>query len=234
MKGFRRFFVLSPLCIVSILVLGSGTLLFAEENPDRIENPDQAENLNRGEDPDKTENPDRIGQEEKDAALLAELQEGNISRVKALLKAGADPNRPDQNGRTAAWLAVDMYSGAADLLELLADAGLRFDTLDRRGISPLFRAAGWGSSKAGALLFILNWEEKNSPGFTGGKTSRSAYLSSVLAEVCEVPRREEEAAALFAAGADLSAFVRSGEGGPFCQIFRPVRTIRSLYARVFP
>ncbi|MDR2072381.1 MAG: hypothetical protein LBP60_02985, partial [Spirochaetaceae bacterium] len=221
MKELRGPSAFAFFCVLSLLMisLGLGFPLYAEENPDK-----------EIEDSDKIENLDLMGQEEKDAALLAELRKGNVSRVEALLKAGADPNRPDQEGRTAAWIAVDMYLKTGELLGILADAGLRFDTLSRRGITPLFQAVEGGGRGSGAFLFILNWEEKNSPGFTGGKTSRSAYLSFVLGEVCRRPGHEEEAAALFAAGADLSAFVSSGDEGTVLSK-SPARSYYLLFIR---
>jgi ankyrin repeat protein len=120
-----------------------------------------------------------------------------------LVSRGADPNGGDKDGKTAAHYAAGIWSYPADKLPVLAELGVRFDVADNGGISPLFQSIFHYDH----FRFILEWENKNSPGFTGGKASRSEYLSLALPQLCRNPGRMDDVAALFKAGADLSALV---------------------------
>lgn len=77
------------------------------------------------------------------AALL-----GETTRVKALLRAGADPERADSEGTTALYVAS--VNGAAEIARLLLAAGASPDTessgLGSEG-TPLCAAACWGHTE---------------------------------------------------------------------------------------
>lgn len=73
---------------------------------------------------------------------------GDTARVKAVLRAGADPERENGDGTTPLYLAS--VQGEAEVARLLLQAGARPDT-ESRGIgaegTPLCAAACWGHTE---------------------------------------------------------------------------------------
>ncbi|MER5299892.1 ankyrin repeat domain-containing protein [Streptomyces lasiicapitis] len=80
--------------------------------------------------------------------LFEAIPEGNVIRVKALLRAGADPNRADWEGLTPLYDAS--VNGKARIAHLLLAAGASPDTesagLGSDGL-PLCAAACWGHTE---------------------------------------------------------------------------------------
>ncbi|MFJ9822005.1 ankyrin repeat domain-containing protein [Streptomyces sp. NPDC101151] len=80
--------------------------------------------------------------------LLEAIQIGDTARVKALLRAGADPERGDREGTTPLYAAS--VSGEAEIARLLLMAGASPDT-ESRGLgsegTPLCAAACWGHTE---------------------------------------------------------------------------------------
>jgi len=70
--------------------------------------------------------------------LDAANEDDDLSRMKALLAAGADPNAVDDGGRTALHLVV--AHDLSEALDLFLDAGVGVDT-DAAGRTPLMHAA---------------------------------------------------------------------------------------------
>lgn len=80
--------------------------------------------------------------------LLEATLTADTARVKALLRAGADPERGDSDGTTPLYLAS--VQGAAEVARLLLEAGASPDT-ESRGVgsdgTPLCAAACWGHTE---------------------------------------------------------------------------------------
>ena len=93
-------------------------------------------------------------------------------------------NIPDSKGRTPAYYVTDSKSvreyTAKDLqdLQTLDRLGARFDTADNNGVTPLLLAAK--TARADLFTFILDWEQRHSPGFSGGFPDRETYCTRVL------------------------------------------------------
>ncbi|MDR2209884.1 MAG: hypothetical protein LBO65_00240 [Spirochaetaceae bacterium] len=152
--------------------------------------------------------------------LIRAVNEGFTAMADLLLSRGADPNLPDDEGKTAAWFAARGGTEGPALLRRLMEAGARLDTMDNEGISPLFNAVYRSGS---SFSLILAWEEENSPLFSGRESRRSRYLSAALLELCRLPGRDAEVRALLKAGADFSAFTGTENGNFF------VRRIQKWY-----
>jgi ankyrin repeat protein len=118
-------------------------------------------------------------QEEKNAALLKALERREIKQAQELLVRGADPNARDEDGNTAAHKAARLQYGteAETILPLLESAGCRFDVINNYGESPL-SVIGWVGRYA--FWFVLEWELKNSPGFSGSYSVRKDYIAHIF------------------------------------------------------
>ena len=76
---------------------------------------------------------------EATAELLAAAAEGEYDRIVAALKAGADPNGKNEDGRTALILAAtqQLWNHEKDTVAALKTAGAKLDTADKVGFTPL-------------------------------------------------------------------------------------------------
>ncbi|WP_406376499.1 ankyrin repeat domain-containing protein [Streptomyces sp. NBC_00647] len=80
--------------------------------------------------------------------LVEAILEGDAARVKAVLRAGADPERGDSEGTTPLYMAS--VNGEAEIARLLLAAGISPNT-ESRGLgsegTPLCAAACWGHTE---------------------------------------------------------------------------------------
>ena len=104
--------------------------------------------------------------EDLTAALDMAVYNKDVSAAALLLEAGADPNGISP-------------SDSAEILRLLASYGARFDVTDIHGRSPLMEYISHRYSIEG-IIFMLDWEEENSPNFTAGLQSRKDYYTALL------------------------------------------------------
>lgn len=81
--------------------------------------------------------------------LLAAAAEGEYDGIEAALKAGADPNIRDENGRTALLLAAgqNLWNKEKDTVAALKKAGAKIDQGDNGGLTPLMFAAWNGRTE---------------------------------------------------------------------------------------
>ncbi|XP_047069365.1 potassium channel KOR2-like [Lolium rigidum] len=97
---------------------------------------------------------------------------GDLFRLKGLIRAGADPSKPDYDGRTA--LHVAASRGYEDIIRVLIQRGANVNSIDKFGNSPLLTAVKCGHDRIISLLVAhgaaLNLED------AGG------YLCRVVAE----------------------------------------------------
>ncbi|XP_039820792.1 potassium channel KOR2-like isoform X2 [Panicum virgatum] len=109
----------------------------------------------------KTES--RGKQLESDIAYLTSRQEaelvlgvnnaayhGDLFRLKGLISAGADPSKPDYDGRTA--LHVAALRGYEDIVRFLIQSGADVNSIDKFGNSPLLLALKSGHDRITSLL----------------------------------------------------------------------------------
>ena len=75
--------------------------------------------------------------------LLAAAAEGEFDEIEAALKAGADPNIRDEEGRTALLLAApqNLWNKEKETVAALKKAGAKIDQGDKSGLTPLMSAA---------------------------------------------------------------------------------------------
>eukprot|EP00854_Cymbomonas_tetramitiformis_P025431 gene25431-31058_t len=74
--------------------------------------------------------------------LMSACYRGNADAVKALLRAGADPNYVNEADELTLFWAID---GGADILRLLCDYGADVDEISNKGWTPLSYAAACGT-----------------------------------------------------------------------------------------
>ena len=84
----------------------------------------------------------------EDLDLCKAAQEGNLQKVRVLLKSGADVNQTDRNELSALYRAAS--KGHAEVIQMLLEAGARLDAGIR---SPLFTAMHKGYREAVTLLY---------------------------------------------------------------------------------
>jgi len=100
--------------------------------------------------PKKKERPgvDRMGRTELHYAAL----NADLSKVHALLLAGADPNASDDNGFTP--LHFSTQSNSLSVSDALLEAGAKVDLADANGNTPLSKAV-FNSNGGGELIKLL-------------------------------------------------------------------------------
>ncbi|KQJ82813.1 potassium channel KOR2 isoform X2 [Brachypodium distachyon] len=75
---------------------------------------------------------------------------GDLFRLKGLISAGADPSKPDHDGRTA--LHVAALRGYEDIVRFLIQRGANVNSIDKFGNSPLLQAVKAGHDRIISLL----------------------------------------------------------------------------------
>ncbi|KAF8714844.1 hypothetical protein HU200_027378 [Digitaria exilis] len=75
---------------------------------------------------------------------------GDLFRLKGLISAGADPSKPDYDGRTA--LHVAALRGYEDIVRFLIQRGANVNSIDKFGNSPLLLALKSGHDRITSLL----------------------------------------------------------------------------------
>lgn len=75
---------------------------------------------------------------------------GDLFRLKGLISAGADPSKPDHDGRTA--LHVAALRGYEDIVRFLIRRGANVNSIDKFGNSPLLLALKTGHERITSLL----------------------------------------------------------------------------------
>ncbi|CAL5031842.1 unnamed protein product [Urochloa decumbens] len=75
---------------------------------------------------------------------------GDLFRLKGLISAGADPSKPDYDGRTA--LHVAALRGFEDIIRFLIQRGANVNSIDKFGNSPLLLALKSGHDRITSLL----------------------------------------------------------------------------------
>jgi ankyrin repeat protein len=146
---------------------------------------------------------------------------GSVQLTKLLLDYGADPNLRDANGESAAHF-MTYTSREEEILNLLAAHGARFDITGNNGISPLMEYAKRNCGPG--VNFLLDWENRHSPGYAASLQNRKEYLTVILSTLVDnfafrsnkaaFPRIER----LLNDGADPR--VRDGYGAPV--VFRSI------------
>ncbi|XAR58128.1 hypothetical protein NMG60_11026523 [Bertholletia excelsa] len=93
-----------------------------------------------------------IGKQEAELALRVNsaAYHGDLLQLKALIRAGADPNKTDYDGRTPLHLAASR--GHEDITRFLIQAGVDINISDKFGNTPLLEALKYGYDKVGTLL----------------------------------------------------------------------------------
>ncbi len=94
--------------------------------------------------------PDIASGDDKNRDLILASMKGEVVKVAALLKSGADINAKDQRGWTALLWAVSR--GQMNLVKLLLDKGADVNARDERCWTPLMEAANRGNLEMAKLL----------------------------------------------------------------------------------
>ncbi|XP_077230384.1 potassium channel SKOR-like [Tasmannia lanceolata] len=94
-----------------------------------------------------------IGKQEAELALRVNsaAYHGDLYHLKDLIRAGADPNKTDYDGRSPLHLAASR--GFEDIAYFLIQQGLDTNTLDKFGNTPLLEALKNGHDRVASLLF---------------------------------------------------------------------------------
>ncbi|KAI3665154.1 hypothetical protein L6452_43775 [Arctium lappa] len=93
-----------------------------------------------------------IGKQEAELALRvnSSAHYGDLYQLKSLIRAGADPNKKDYDGRTPLHLAAS--KGYEDITLFLIQEGVELNVLDNFGNTPLLEAIKSGHDKVASLL----------------------------------------------------------------------------------
>jgi ankyrin repeat protein len=105
--------------------------------------------------------------------LISALYRDNIQIARLLIDAGADPNKPDLRGRSAAY-----HIRRNETVSFFISNGGRFDITDKDGVSPLMYQIT--EERVNAAISILEWEEEHSPNFSAGFKNRKDYYTDLL------------------------------------------------------
>ena len=140
-----------------------------------------------------------LSADDKNEDLQKALIRRDAAAVEKLLAEGADPNKKDSKGNTAAHIAAYYHEEYVEILSKLSEAGCRFDVINKEGKTPLSLVL---NDQPEIFLFILDWEQKNAPGFPGGMAGRKEYLSSLLPKLLRTSGNIKAINSLMEAGAD--------------------------------
>ncbi|KAF5749903.1 STELAR K+ outward rectifier isoform 2 [Tripterygium wilfordii] len=93
-----------------------------------------------------------IGKQEAELALRVNsaAYHGDINQLKGLIRAGADPNKTDYDGRSPLHLAA--ARGYEDIVQFLIQGGVEINIKDKFGNSPLLEATKNGHDRVASLL----------------------------------------------------------------------------------
>ncbi|RPA96785.1 ankyrin, partial [Choiromyces venosus 120613-1] len=138
--------------------------------------------------------PDFVGK----IPLHRAVQEGDIERVKLLLRLGADPNSQTRAGQNALFFAFNNHK----VLRILLDADMGADVNHRNlwGATPLHYAAASQDNGQCTLMLINAGAEVDSP-----DNHKDTPLHWAASRGCYLP-----AAVLLAMGADFTALNSAG------------------------
>ena len=103
--------------------------------------------------------------------LIAAAQAVDLTRVRALLDQGADPDTRDQQGATALHHAA--AHGQADLVRILLDHGAAVDAPGPNGNTALIYAAQQGYAETARIL-VLDGAKPHTPNEFGGTADKLA------------------------------------------------------------
>ncbi|CAN1847524.1 Potassium channel SKOR [Linum perenne] len=126
-----------------------------------------------------------IGKQEAELALRLNnaAYNGDLFQLKAFIRAGADPNRTDYDGRSPLHLAASR--GYEDMTSLLLQKGVDVNMRDKSGNTPLMEAIKSGHDRVATLLVqkgaSLNIEDAGSFLCTAVARGESDFLKRILA-----------------------------------------------------
>ncbi|CAN1827555.1 Potassium channel SKOR [Linum perenne] len=126
-----------------------------------------------------------IGKQEAELALRVNsaAYHGDLSQLKGYIRAGADPNRTDYDGRSPLHLAASR--GYEDMARFLVQKGVDVNIRDKFGNTPLMEAIKSGHDRVASLLVgkgaSLNIEDAGSFLCTSVARGDSDFLKRILA-----------------------------------------------------